>query len=131
MNQSLDFPVEFILYVQDQSQAKLFYQSVLNLSPSLDVPGMTEFQLTPGVKLGIMPLAGIAKIICPAMPNPGNAAGIPRCELYLKFTDARSVLQRAQEAGAVMLSELSPRDWGDTVAYVADLDGHILAIAQA
>lgn len=123
--------LEFIIYVKSQASSKNFYAQILLSEPTLDVPGMTEFQLAPGVKLGIMPEAGIAKIICPTMPNPADAAGIPRCELYLKFTDARAVLQRALASGAVLVSELSPRDWGDTVAYVADPDGHILAIAQA
>jgi len=36
--------VEFILYVADQEKSKLFYQNLFQLEPSLDVPGMTEFQ---------------------------------------------------------------------------------------
>lgn len=131
MKLNADPLVEFILYVRDQSRAKQFYQYILEIPPSLDVPGMTEFQLAPGVKLGIMPEAGISEIVCPIMPDPAVASGIPRCELYIKFADAGAVLQRALAAGALSVSELTPRDWGDTVAYVADPDGHILAIVQA
>ena len=35
----------FILYVADQAAAARFYCRALGLTPSLDVPGMTEFDL--------------------------------------------------------------------------------------
>jgi len=31
--------------------------------------------------------------------------------------------------GARVLSELEPRDWGDKVAYYADPEGNVLAVA--
>ena len=53
--------IEFILYVADQSRSARFYAELLGLAPSLDVPGMTEFTLPGGCKLGLMPEAGIAR----------------------------------------------------------------------
>ena len=35
----------FILYIANQTKSKTFYQEVLQIEPSLDVPGMTEFKL--------------------------------------------------------------------------------------
>ncbi len=55
--------IEFILYVADQKKSTAFYSFVLNLKPSLDVPGMTEFMLGTNCKLGLMPENGIAKIL--------------------------------------------------------------------
>ena len=78
--------VEFILYVADQQVSKAFYSTVLAQDPSLDVPGMTEFEL-PGCKLGLMPGAGIARIISGPLPHPESGTGIPRCELYLLVDD--------------------------------------------
>lgn len=121
---------EFILFVQDQQRSRNFYAAILDQDPSLDVPGMTEFILGPGCKLGLMPANGIAKIITPTMPHPHEGQGIPRCELYLLVENASTYCQRATEAGAVVVSELAPRNWGHSVAYFADSDGHVLAIAE-
>jgi uncharacterized glyoxalase superfamily protein PhnB len=121
---------QFILYVADQNRSKNFYSSVLGISPVLDVPGMTEFELHNGVKLGLMPETGIAKILGSKTPNPESGNGIPRCELYLKSNYAEQFLERALAAGAKLLSPLSNRDWGDKVAYVSDFDGHIIAFAE-
>jgi lactoylglutathione lyase len=121
---------EFILYVADQKKSKEFYEQVFEKAPALNVPGMTEFLLAPGIKLGLMPETGIAKIICPKMPLPSSGTGIPRCELYLKTDKAVIFYQNALKAGATLISEPAFRDWGDIVSYIADLDGHILAFAQ-
>lgn len=122
---------QFILYVFDPYRSRVFYESLLGLSPTLDVPGMTEFELGPGVKLGLMPETGIAKILSSACPNPATANGVPRCELYLKYGEVNNHYERALSAGAKAVSPPQPRDWGDEVAYVADPDGHIIAFAAA
>lgn len=121
--------VEVILYVADQAAASRFYAAVLDASPILDVPGMTRFRLSEGAVLGLMPEAGIARIITPALPDPATAAGIPRCELYLHVPDVQVAYQRALDAGAVPVSQPADRDWGDHAGYVADFDGHVLAFA--
>ena len=56
-------PAHFILYVDDQVTATAFWTAVLGRSPSLDVPGMTEFTLTPGTVLGLMPEASIRALL--------------------------------------------------------------------
>lgn len=120
----------FVLYVQDQTRARDFYRAVLQMKPSLDVPGMTEFYLNDQARLGLMPVAGIKRLLGEALPDPQSASGIPRAELYLMVTDPRESLQRALAHDAKLLSEVSPRDWGDTVGYCLDLDSHVLAFAR-
>ena len=120
---------EFILYVADQEKSKDFYAELLQLTPSLHVPGMTEFDL-PGCKLGLMPEAGIAKILWPKTRHPELGTGIPRCELYLKVEDANAYHQRGITLGAEEISPVEPRDWGDKVGYLSDADGHIIAFAE-
>ena len=122
--------IEFILYVADQTRSAEFYEGLLKTSPSLNVPGMTEFNLSETVKLGLMPESGISNIICPALPHPKTANGIPRCELYLKVKNPAEYIQRAIQLGGKNISGLQARDWGDTVGYLADLDGHIIAFAK-
>lgn len=122
--------VEFILYVADQERSKTFYAQLLNKTPSLHVPGMTEFILEEKVKLGLMPESGINKILSGKTSHPATGNGIPRCELYLKVGNVALCYQNAIKAGGKSISEPLPRDWGDTVAYVADHDGHIIAFAE-
>lgn len=122
--------IEFILYVSNQEKSKRFYKNLLQLEPSLNVPGMTAFYLSKSVKLGLMPESGIAKIISPPLPHPKNGNGIPRCELYLKVKHVQTYVERGILNGALEISKLKMRSWGDQVAYLADLDGHIIALAE-
>ncbi len=119
---------EFILYVTDQRRSRDFYALLLGLSPVLDVPGMTEFDLG-GCKLGLMPEDGVARIITPTLSHPGKAAGIPRCELYLLVADLNAAMARAENASARLVSPAADRDWGHRVIYFADPDGHVIAFA--
>lgn len=119
-----------ILYVSNQKLSAEFYEKILDQKPVLNVPGMTEFLLNENFKLGLMPEKGIATIICPATKHPELGNGIPRCELYLIVPDPAKSLTLAIKAGAKKISKASARDWGDTVSYCLDQDGHVIAFAK-
>ena len=119
----------FILYVRDQDTSTRFYSRVLGIEPGLEVPGMTEFTLPGGARLGLMPEADIKSLLGEGLPDPASAAGIPRSEIYLYVDDPSSYHERALENGARELSPLLPRGWGDTAAYSLDPDGHVVAFA--
>lgn len=121
---------EFILYVQSQERSRDFYISILHMQPTLDVPGITEFAILEGVFLGLMPENGIAKILVDTMPHPSTANGIPRCELYLESVNPTDDVTNAVLHGATLVSDVQARNWGDTVGYVADPDGHIIAFTR-
>jgi uncharacterized protein len=121
----------FILYVLDQERASAFYSKVLNRQPDLYVPGMTEFMLSPTSVLGLMPEAGIAKLLGAAFPDLGDSSQQPRAEIYLLVSNVDEVHARALAAGATELSPPQQRDWGHRVGYSLDPDGHVLAVAQA
>lgn len=120
----------FILYVTSQERSTAFYTNVLDMAPSLNVPGMTEFTLEGGAVLGLMPEAGIKRLLGPALPDMAECHGIPRAELYLVTNDARQFHQRALAAGARELSPVIQRDWGHLAGYSLDPDGHVLAFAM-
>lgn len=122
--------VHIILYVSGQEISTQFYKSVLEIDPSLDVPGMTEFELPGGTMLGLMPETGIKSLLGESIPDPARGHGIPRAELYLEVEDASSYHNRVLKNGGEELSPLLYRDWGSEVAYSMDLDGHILAFSQ-
>ena len=119
----------FILYVADQALARDFYSHVLEVAPTLDVPGMTEFSLSDRAVLGLMPGAGIKRLLGDALPDPAEARGVPRAEVYLVVDDPAACHGRALAAGGRELSGLRIMDWGHEVAYSLDLDGHVLAFA--
>ncbi len=98
------------------------------MAPRLNVPGMTEFDLPGGAALGLMPEAGIHRLF--KAIDPAAANGAPRAELYLRVDHPIAFFNRAIAAGARELSPLTPRDWGEDVAYCQDLDGHVLAFAR-
>lgn len=119
----------FIFYVEDQGRGAAFYRAVLELEPRLDVPGMTEFQLGAQSVLGLMPAAGIKRLLGDAIPD-ATPSSTPKAEVYLVVDEPALYHTRALEHGARELSALQERPWGDTAAYCADLDGHVLAFAS-
>lgn len=121
---------EFILYVADPARSTRFYNILLGVEPDVEVPGMTEFSLGEGCKLGLMPENGIARIISGPLPHPSRAQGIPRCELYLLVEDLSAAMERAEQAGAALVNAVADRDWGHRAAYYADPDGHVVALAS-
>ena len=123
-------PDRIILYVADQARARAFWSAALGAEPTLDVPGLTEIPLPGGAVLGLMPEAGIRRLLGQALPDPALAAGVPRTELYLTVPDPRACHARALRAGARELSPPAARDWGDDAGYCLDLDGHVLAFAR-
>jgi uncharacterized protein len=113
--------VHLILYVAEQHAAATFWRAVLDRAPALDVPGMTEFDLTPSTVPGLMPETGIRAL-----------RGTPRVELYVLLADEDDVAahhHRALAAGATELSPPQPRSWGDVAGYSLDPDGHVVAFA--
>ncbi|MCP4871200.1 MAG: glyoxalase [Proteobacteria bacterium] len=119
----------FILFIRDQVASAAFYRTVLGTEPRLDVPGMTEFALGSGAVLGLMPEAGISRLL-DGQVDPAAGAPHPRAELYLRVDEPEACVARALSAGAGELSPMARRGWGDDAAYVADLDGHVIAFAR-
>lgn len=122
--------IETILYVKDQQLSTGFYTQLFRQPPDLNVPGMTEFKLAENCKLGLMPNSGIAKILADKTPHPDQGNGIPRCELYLYVENIELEFENALQSGAIPVSPIADRNWGDKACYFADPDGHIIAFAE-
>lgn len=119
-----------ILFVDNQERSSLFYQNIFRQAPDLNVPGMTEFNLSDHCKLGLMPNNGIARILANQLPHPQDGNGIPRCELYLYVEDIQLEFENAINSGAKLISPIIERNWGDRACYFADPDGHVIAFAE-
>lgn len=119
-----------VLYVADQDRSTTFWQAALAIAPRLHVPGMSEFDLPGGGVLGLMPAAGIRRLLGSVLPDPAVDTAIARAELYLLIADPAAAHARALAAGARELSPLQPRIWGHAAAYALTPDGHVLAFAS-
>lgn len=119
----------FVLFVADQRASASFYTSAFGTGPIVDEPGMTQFALPGGGRLGLMPERGIERLLGGAV-QPSASPGATRAEVYLVVDDPAAWHARALAAGARELSPLAPRDWGHEAAYSLDPDGHLLAFAR-
>ena len=90
---------------------------------------MTEFKLGDHCILGLMPSAGIKRLLGDTIPDPETARGIPRAEIYLRISNPEKALERAISFGAKGLSPFQERSWGANAGYVMDHDGHVLAFS--
>jgi len=122
--------IHFILYVENQQLSTGFYEKIFRKKAQLNVPGMSEFELADNIVLGLMPNAGIAKILEDKMPSPETGTGIPRCELYLYSDQVDSEYENIKNLNMDIISPLQDRNWGDKAFYFADPDGHIIVFAQ-
>ncbi|MCB0405312.1 MAG: hypothetical protein KDD51_11045 [Bdellovibrionales bacterium] len=122
--------VHTILYVADQKKSRDFYGALLGLDPVLDVPGMTEFKLSESHTLGLMPEAGIKRLLGDKIADPTKTNGIARAELYLHVENPDTMFAEALQLGARELSPVLERNWGDRAGYVLDFDGHVLAFSS-
>lgn len=121
----------FIVYVKDQVKSTDFYSNLLNINPSLNVPGMTEFKLGDKCILGLMPEQGIKKLLTDSISDPESTNGISRCELYLTVDNPELYLENAVKLEAKIISPLAERNWGDVAGYTIDPDGHVIAFAKS
>ena len=119
-----------ILYVEDQELSTTFYEKILGRKADLNVPGMSEFQISHDFTIGLMPNKGMAKILNDETPNPSEGTGIPRCELYFYVEDLALNYQYIKSLHVKIISPLELRDWGDCCFYFSDPDGHIIAFAE-
>jgi len=119
-----------IFYVEDQEKSTEFYATLLNHTPELNVPGMTEFQITSSTVFGLMPANGIKNLLGDKIEKPERKNNQPRAELYLMVDNIESYVNRAIKLGAKKLDDLKERDWGHRVIYFEDPDGYVVAFAE-
>lgn len=116
-----------ILAVRDLPAMTSFYREVLRWRQIVDVPVYAELQDQEGPRLGLYVDEGFGRNIG-VVPEVGR--GVTRTELYLHCDELEAAMERAAAAGARPLSRLAPRDWGDEVAYFADPEGNVVALAR-
>lgn len=113
-----------ILAVDDLARAVSFYRIALGFMPAIETPVYVE--LREGI--GLYQRDGFARNVG---EEAGRVSGITATELYFRVPDVDVACARLTSAGGRLLSGLAPRPWGERVAYYADPDGNVVAVAQA
>ncbi len=118
-----------ILAVADRERSAAFYREAFGWPARVDVPVYTELELPDGRGLGLYQREGFARNTGQA-PHELPDGAISGTEVYLRCDDVEATMDRLRRAGARMLSDLAPREWGDDAAYFADPDGNVLVVAR-
>lgn len=95
----------------------------------MDVPVYVEFTLPGGQRLGVYQREAFSRNTG-VMPQPSVQGATTGTEIYLSCEDLAEAAARLLGAGARELSPAAPRPWGEEVAYYADPDGNVLALAR-
>ena len=113
-----------ILYVKDVKTSLDFYCAAFGMTQKMlhDSGGYGELD-TGGTILSFASLAGMAD----KNPLAANAKS-PSFEIAFETNDVEAGLAHAVKAGAKLVQEPQRMPWGQTVAYVSDLDGFLVEI---
>jgi catechol 2,3-dioxygenase-like lactoylglutathione lyase family enzyme len=118
-----------VLAVGDLERATAFYRAAFGWPAEVDTLAYVEFRLPAGMRLGLYLREAFGRTVG-AEPHAPPSGSLASTELYLFPGDLEPAVERALAAGARLLRPVSPRDWGDDVAYLADPDGNVIALAQ-
>lgn len=115
-----------ILAVDDLARAVAFWRAAFGLTPGVEAPVYVELHGL-GVTLGLYAREGYAKNVGAL---PARAVGVSATELYLRVPDIDAACAAIAAAGGRPLSPAADRPWGERVAYFADPDGNVVAVAH-
>lgn len=116
-----------IFAVDDVETAATFYRDAFAWEPTVNTPAYVELALPAGIRFGLYDRRGFAKNVG---EQPLPSAGIGSAELYIYVDNLDEACSRLRRAGARELSAAAARDWGDVVAYFADPDRNVIALAR-
>lgn len=115
-----------ILYVKNVEETLEFYQQAFGFARKMlhGSGGYGELE-TGDTTLGFADFAGMRELgKSPAAAN----ANAPSFELAFTTENVAEAVKKAVAAGAELMSEPADMPWGQTIAYVADLNGFLVEI---
>jgi hypothetical protein len=118
-----------IVAVTDLPVSRAFYDRAFGWDATVETPVYVEYSLPGGMRVGLYEREGFGRntgIVPRAVPEGALAP----LELYVAVDDVGAALERVIQAGGRLLAPAAERDWGDVVAYAADPDGTVLALAR-
>jgi lactoylglutathione lyase len=115
-----------ILYVDDVSQAVAFYERAFSLTRKfVHAAGDFAEMETGGTSLAFCSL----RLLRELGKSPGRPDSAAPCfEIAFVTPDVAGAVQRALDAGGRLLQAPETMAWGQTVAYVTDLNGFVVEL---
>lgn len=118
-----------ILAVDDLPAMARFYRAAFGWPTRVDVPVYVELGLPEARRLGLYEREAFGRNTG-RVPARVPAGELAPTELYVVAPSFDEVLERLRSLDARELSPPSMRAWGDEVAYFADPEGNVLAVAR-
>lgn len=123
MNLSMKY---LILYVSDSKQAIHFYQDILGLPIRAEHGTYVEFE-TGSTILALNTRESAREITPLDIPDTSDSHTF---EIGFVTENVEVVIKRMREQGVSIIEEPKVKPWGQTVAYIADPDGHYIEICS-
>ncbi|MDA1195091.1 MAG: VOC family protein [Planctomycetota bacterium] len=118
-----------VFAVTDVERSVVFYERAFGWTRRADFPVYVELALPDGRGVAFYERRGFGLNTGQEPPAPA-AGALTGAELYLRCEDLDGVIERLHALGARMLRPVVRKDWGDDVAYFADPEGNVLAVAR-
>lgn len=115
-----------ILYVADVKESVSFYQRAFGLSPKFVHEGGDFGEMDTGTTSLAFSSRALMTQLGKA-PKPADSAE-PNFEIAFVVDDVPAALDRAVAAGAKLVQAPQDMPWGQTVAYVADMDDFLVEL---
>jgi lactoylglutathione lyase len=117
-----------ILYVNDFEKSMNFYNGILGLPIKMQQDTYVEFE-TGSTILSINTRSSVSELTGLIVSNEHSDA--QTFEIGFVVEDVAAVIKELQDKGVKVIKEPVTKPWGQTVAYVADPDGHYIEICTA
>jgi len=117
-----------ILYVSDVAKTLAFYEKAFGFKTALLHEAGDYGELDTGAtKLAFSSLSLMQEL----NKTPGNARKLnPVFEIAFETDDVQKALDKALSAGGVLEQEVTKMPWGQTLAYVKDINGFLVEICS-
>ncbi len=120
-----------IFYVKDIPGALAFYKSAFNIEPRFVHESGEYAELETGSTVIAFASEELGHANLPNGYTPNDINKLPlACEIVFTVDDLESVYQKALQEGAINIAGPSLKPWGQTVAYVRDLNGILIELAS-
>lgn len=120
-----------ILYVKDVVQSIAFYEKAFSLKQRFIHDSKQYAEMETGETTLAFASNELAKSNLPQGFQENNLSNLPAgIEVGFVADDVVTAFAGAVEAGAVVVVDPKVKPWGQTVAYIRDLDGILIEIAS-
>ena len=117
-----------ILYVSDFEKTMNFYKGILGLPVKMQQDTYVEFD-TGATTLSFNTRKSVKELI--GLNVPEDSTSTHTFEVGFVVEDVDATIEKLRQQGVTIIKEPVTKPWGQTVAYIADPDGHYIEICTS